>query len=103
MKDQVVNRRNKSPIKAVLALNAICLYKIEIVAFYLREAGEYRFDRKLAVAVDYSDILAAASVESAAHIPPHGPLFCFSQYANERKPFSKSVADFRRPIIRFWP
>jgi hypothetical protein len=35
--------------------------------------------------------------------PPHGPFFCFSQHANKRQPFSKSLADFRRPIIRAWP
>src|SRR5438874_904391 len=103
MKEQVVNGRNKSSIKAVLALNAIGLYKVEIVAFYLRETGEYRFDRKLAVADNYSDILAATSVESAAHVPSHGSFFWFSQHANKRQPFSKSLADFRRPIIRAWP
>src|SRR6266550_3552371 len=103
MKEQVVNRRNKSPIKAVLALNAICLHKVEIVAFYLREAGEYRFDRKLAVAVNNSDILAATSGQPAAHVPTHCSFFYFSQHANKRQSFSKSLANCRRPIIRAWP
>src|ERR1041384_971330 len=103
MKEQVVNRRNKSPIKTVLSFNAIRLYQIEIVAFYLCEAGEYRFDRKLAVAVNYSDILAATSVEPATHVPSHCPFFWFGQHANTRQPFGKSLADFRRPIVRAWP
>jgi SAM-dependent methyltransferase len=83
-------------------VKAICLNKVEIVAFYLREAGEYRFDWKLAIAVNYSDILATTRVESAAHVPSHCPFFWFGQHTNKRQPFCKPLTDFRRPIIRAW-
>src|SRR5207244_9483728 len=43
------------------------------------------------------------SVESAAHVPSHCPFFWFGQHADKRQLFCKSLADFRRPIIRAWP
>src|SRR5438552_18940902 len=103
MEKPVVNARNESSIKAVLALNAVRFYHIKIVTSDFSETGKYRFHRKLAVAVNHSDISSSASVESAAHIPSHPPVLWLSQHANIRQSLSKLLADVRRLVHRAYP
>jgi len=52
-------------------LDAVRFYKVEIVALYPGEAGKYRLDWKLPVAVDHADVFAGAGrpVRVACPIP----------------------------------
>src|SRR5438874_8897011 len=98
MKKPVVSDRNESSINAVLALDAVRLYHVKIIASNFRKAGEYRFDRKLAIPIDHSDIFTSARIESSAHVPSHSPLFRFSQHPYTQQPCGKSLAYLRGSI-----
>ena len=99
MKKPVVHNRNQSSIRTVLTLYTVGFYDVKIIALYLGEAGKYRLDRELTIAINNSDIFAAAGVEPSAHIPAHRPLFCLGQHAHIRQPFREPPADLWGSVV----
>ena len=103
MKKPVVHDRNQSSIKTVLTLDAVGFYDVKIIALYLGEARKYRLDRELTIAINNSDIFAAAGVEPSAHIPAHRPFFWLGQHAHLWQPFGELPADHGGSVVRASP
>jgi hypothetical protein len=86
-----------------LASDAVRLYEVKIIAFYLREAGKYRLDRELTIAINDADIFATAGAEPPTHIPTHRPFFCLGQHAHIGQPLGELPTDLGGSVVQALP
>ena len=103
MKKPIVYDRNESSIKTVLAVDTVRLHEVKIIAFYLREAGKYRLDRELTIAINDADIFATAGAKPPTHIPTHRPFFWLGQYAHIGQPLGKLPTDLGGSVVQALP